>query len=91
MLFELRDTGLLKIFFADALDPAQALTLLQALRQRSADRVRTLRDIEPAARAAEADGNLYPGLTLRLGIAYHQAIDDVCADFERRFAASGAP
>jgi PadR family transcriptional regulator, regulatory protein AphA len=91
MLFELRDTGLLKIFFADALDPAQALTLLQALRQRSADRVRTLRAIEPAARAAEADGNLYPGLTLRLGIAYHQAIDDVCADFERRFAASGTP
>lgn len=39
MLFELRDTGLLKIFFADALDPAQALTLLQALRQRSEDRV----------------------------------------------------
>ena len=44
-----------------------------------------------AARAAEADGNLFPGLTLQLGIAYHQAIDDVCADFERRFAASGTP
>ena len=90
MLFELRDTGLLKIFFADALDPGQAVTLLRALRQRSADRVRTLRAIEPAARAAQADGNLYPGLTLQLGIAYHQAITDVCADFERHVAAGGS-
>src|SRR5215470_15742809 len=88
MPFELRDTGLLKVFFADALDREQALALLRAVRQRSVDRVRTLRAIEPAANAAEAQGNLYPGLTLRLGIAYHQAIIDVCADFERRSAAS---
>src|SRR6516225_1748544 len=93
MPFELRDTGLLKVFFADALDREQALALLRAVRQRSADRVRTLRAIEPAAKAAEAKGNLYPGLTLQLGIAYHQAIIDVCADFERHFAASrgGSP
>jgi DNA-binding PadR family transcriptional regulator len=88
MPFELRDTGLLKVFFADALDREQALALLRAVRQRSADRVRTLRAIEPAAKAAEAKGNLYPGLTLQLGIAYHQAIIDVCADFERHSAAS---
>ena len=87
MPFELRDTGLLKVFFADALDREQALTLLRAMRQRSADRVRTLRAIEPDAKAAEAHGNLYPGLTLRLGIAYHQAIVDVCDDFERHSAA----
>src|SRR6516162_8084704 len=89
MPFELRDTGLLKVFFADALDREQALALLREVRQRSAERVRTLRAIEPAAKAAEAEGNLYPGLTLQLGIAYHQAIIDVCADFERHFAASG--
>src|SRR6516162_6651514 len=88
MPFELRDTGLLKVFFADALDREQALALLGEVRQRSADRVRTLRAIEPAAKAAEAEGNHYPGLTLRLGIAYHQAIIDVCADFERHSAAS---
>src|SRR6516225_11560650 len=88
MPFELRDAGLLKVFFADVLDREQALALLREVRQRSAERVRTLRAIEPAAKAAEAHGNLYPGLTLRLGIAYHQAIIDVCADFERHFAAS---
>lgn len=90
MPFELRDSGLLKVFFADTLDREQALALLHAVRQRSADRVRTLRAIEPAAKAAEAGGNLYPNLTLQLGIAYHQAIIDVCADFERRSLASPA-
>ena len=88
MPFELRDTGLLKVFFADALDREQALALLREVRQRSVDRVRTLRAIEPAAKAAEAEGNVYPGLTLQLGVAYHQAIIDVCADFERQSAAS---
>jgi len=88
MPFELRDTGLLKVFFADALDREQALALLREVRQRSAERVRTLRAIEPAAKAAEAEGNLYPGLTLQLGIAYHQAIIDVCAEFERRSTAA---
>jgi DNA-binding PadR family transcriptional regulator len=88
MPFELRDAGLLKVFFADVLDREQALALLREVRQRGADRVRTLRAIEPAAKTAEAEGNLYPGLTLQLGIAYHQAIIDVCAEFERRSAAS---
>ena len=87
MPFELRDTGLLKVFFADALDREHALGLVRAVRQRSEDRVRTLRAIEPAAKAAQAQGNLYPGLTLQLGIAYHQAIIDVCGDFERHCAA----
>ena len=91
MPFELRDTGMLKVFFADVLDREQALTLLRAIRQRSADRVRTLRAIEPDAKAAEDHGNLYPGLTLRLGIAYHQAIVDVCTDFERVNAKDPAP
>jgi hypothetical protein len=79
---KLRDTGLLKVFFADALDREQAPELVRALRQRSENKVAALRAIEPAAKATEAEGNLYPYLTLRLVTAYHQAIIDVCADFE---------
>jgi DNA-binding PadR family transcriptional regulator len=88
MPFELRDTGLLKLFFADALDHDQALVLLRAVRERSADRVRALRALEAAATAAAAEGNLHPRLTLQLGIAYHQAMIDVCDDFERHFVAA---
>jgi DNA-binding PadR family transcriptional regulator len=87
MPFELRDIGLVKLFFADALGPGEAAGLLGAIRRRSEDRVATLRAIEPTARAAEDQGNVYPMLTLRMGIAHHQAMIDVCRDFEPRFPA----
>jgi len=84
MPFELRDIGLVKLFFADALDPTEGQELLSAVMQRSEDRIATLRAIEPTAAAAEEDGNIYPLLTLRMGLAYHQAMVDVCQDFARR-------
>jgi len=84
MPFELRDVGMLKLFFADALERDDAVALLTALRRRSAERVATLRAIEPVAQRVEQDGNIYPLLTLRMGIAFHQAMLDVCEEFERR-------
>jgi DNA-binding PadR family transcriptional regulator len=81
--FELRDVGLLKLFFADALPPSEAGTLLSTIRRRSEERVSALRAIEPIAQQAKAEGNAYPLLTLRMGIAYHQAMIDTCTDFER--------
>jgi DNA-binding PadR family transcriptional regulator len=84
MPFELRDIGLVKLFFADALDPAEAQELLGAITQRSKERIATLRAIEPTATAAQENGNVYPMLTLRMGLAYHQAMVDVCQDFARR-------
>jgi DNA-binding PadR family transcriptional regulator len=81
MPFELRDIGLVKLFLADALDTPDALTLLIAIKRRSEERVVALRAIEPAAELA---GDTYPLLTLRMGIAFHQAMIDVCDDFERK-------
>jgi PadR family transcriptional regulator, regulatory protein AphA len=81
MPFELRDIGLVKLFFADTLDAADARGLLDAVRRRSAERVATLRGIEPAARVGADEGDVYPLLTLRMGIAYHQALVDVCDEF----------
>jgi DNA-binding PadR family transcriptional regulator len=82
MPFELRDIGLVKLFFADALAPDDARGLLAAVRRRSAERVAILRGIEPAARVGADEGDVYPLLTLRMGIAYHQALVDVCDEFE---------
>ncbi len=90
MPFELRDTGMLKLFFADTLDRDQALALLHAVRRRSEDRAALLRALEPVARAVEEQGYRYPSLTLELGIAVHQAMADACAAFERRQAAERA-
>jgi PadR family transcriptional regulator AphA len=87
MPFELRDVGMLKLFFADAQDGEEALALLAAVKRRSEQRVSTLREIESAALVAEQEGNAYPMLTLQMGIAYHQAMIDVCAEFEHKATA----
>lgn len=90
MPFELRDIGLLKLFFADALHQSDAQALLQAFKERSQVRVAHLNAIEPAAEVAADDGDLYPLLTLRMGIAYHQAMIDVCNEFAGKLSQSSA-
>ena len=85
MPFELRDVGLVKLFFADALDRAEALRLLQAIIERSRERVAALNRIEPEAQRYGATGIRHPALTLSLGVAFHKAIIDVCAKFEEEF------
>lgn len=80
--FELRDLGMVKLFFADALPAVEADALRAQLRRRSAEHVTRLREIEPAARERAAAGDAHPLLTLRLGIAFHQALVDVCDEFE---------
>ena len=88
MPFELRDIGMVKVFFADALDGDEALSLVTSLKQRSEERLATLRSIEPAAQRSADEGNALPGLTLRMGIAFHQAMIDVCEEFEHEAADS---
>jgi DNA-binding PadR family transcriptional regulator len=88
--FELRDLGLLKLFFADALDKRDALALLRAIERRSRERVAALQAIEPAALATEAQGAAYPLLTLQLGIAFHRAMLEVCREFEPKLSAESA-
>jgi DNA-binding PadR family transcriptional regulator len=84
--FELRDLGLVKLFLADGLDRGDALALLEAVKRRSEERVKTLQEIEPAGEEAADEGNVHPVLTLRMGIAVHQAMVDVCQEFEQRLA-----
>lgn len=86
--FELRDIGMVKLFFADALDESEAGTLLTLIHRRSEERLATLRSILPEAERLAQRGNIHPLLTLRMGIASHQAIIEVCSDFGKN-AASG--
>ena len=89
MPFELRDIAMVRLFFADALNEAEALELLAGVRARSEGSIATLRAIEPEAAGADARGNHFPNLTLQMGIAFHQAMVDTCADFERRLRSGG--
>jgi PadR family transcriptional regulator AphA len=89
--FELRDIGLVKLFFADVLDRDAALDLIEAVRHRSAARVAQLEAIRPtAATAADHEGYSYPLVTLRLGVAYHQALADECEAIARELRRAGS-
>src|SRR6516164_3688759 len=85
MPFELRDIAMVKMFFADALTPADAQELLTKAKARSEELAATLEAIRPEADVEAQEGNLHPLLTLELGIAVHKAMIDVLD----RFAPAG--
>jgi PadR family transcriptional regulator AphA len=83
MPFELRDIAMVKLFFADGIDPAHAHSLLAAVRHRSHAQVAALQAIAPTAdELAAQTGKDHPQLTLQMGIAYHQAMIHLCDAFE---------
>ncbi len=72
--FETRDEGLLKLFFAGALPPEDAVQTLRAMRERSQETVAHLREVEPMAVAAGG----YPLMVLRGGIELNEWYSDWC-------------
>lgn len=84
---ELRDVGLLKVFFADAVDRPQALELVRRLRHRSE---RILEDLQQRSEggASELDdaGARFPLLTLGFGKKMHEAWIEHCRELEGELA-----
>jgi DNA-binding PadR family transcriptional regulator len=64
---ELRDEGLLKLFFAAAADPGQAVEIIDAKQRLMEEKLAALRAIEPHA-ADYASSDPYPYLVLRYGL-----------------------
>ena len=62
---ELRDEGLLKLFFAGAAEPGKAVEIIDAKQRLMAEKLAALREIEPYA-AASSDP--FPYLVLRYGL-----------------------
>src|SRR5579859_2309484 len=79
--YELRDEGMLKLFFSDAL-PARRIENIRTMRAVHERKLATLQAIEPIA----AEGPLGPRLTLELGIACTRAAIEWCEATERRLA-----
>ncbi|MGH2952112.1 MAG: PadR family transcriptional regulator [Solirubrobacterales bacterium] len=65
-VFELRDEGLLKLFFADAAQPGKAVEIIEARKRFHEEKLARLREIEPLASSAP---DPFPYLVLRHGIA----------------------
>jgi DNA-binding PadR family transcriptional regulator len=68
-ILELRDEGMLKLFFASALSDGEVQELLRLKVELHERKAEQLREIEPAQRPAEDD---YPFLVLDYGIAFNE-------------------
>jgi PadR family transcriptional regulator AphA len=76
-VLEVRDEGLLKLFFADAAPPGKAAEILDAKRRAHERKLEQLREIKPLA-SAHADSDPYPYMVLRHGLAFNQWIVEWC-------------
>ena len=81
--FEIRDEGLLKLFFADALPAEEAVATLRAMREHALAVIERLREVEPKAMAAGG----FPLMVLRGGIESNEFYADWCERMERELLA----
>lgn len=86
--YEVRDEGLLKIFFADSMSPDELLRAVKANRRLHEGVAAALREIEPLARDAETR---FPYLTLQAGLAEHEHMATWWREVEERLARGEDP
>jgi DNA-binding PadR family transcriptional regulator len=80
---EMREEGLLKLFFAGVIPPEDGIEILRAIRERRVDLAERLRAMEPVEEGAEAD-DPYPLMVLRAGIEFNEWFADWCDRMEAR-------
>jgi PadR family transcriptional regulator AphA len=77
--YEMREEGLLKLFFAGALPPEEAVEILRSMRQHRLDVIERLRGMEPKAMAKE---DPFPLMVLRGGIEFNRWFAEWCERME---------
>ncbi len=77
--YEMREEGLLKLFFADALPREEAIEILRAMRAYRLDVAGQLRAMEPQKSETE---DAFPLIVLRGGIEFTEFIADWCERIE---------
>ncbi|HEY2769381.1 MAG TPA: PadR family transcriptional regulator [Solirubrobacteraceae bacterium] len=80
-VYEVRDEGMLKLFFSSLTSPAQGVANIRAMRERHEHKLAALRGLEAKGITGGA------GRTLALGITLTQCYVDWCAEAERRLTA----
>jgi PadR family transcriptional regulator AphA len=85
--YEMRDEGLLKLFFAGAVPPEEAVEIVRAMGRHHLDVLERLRAIEPKALEKE---DPYPLLVLRGGIEFNEWFAGWCERMEAQLLAPTA-
>jgi PadR family transcriptional regulator, regulatory protein AphA len=81
---EMREEGLLKLFFSAALKPAEAVETLRTMRRRRLELIERLRAMEPEKEDLK---DPYPVMVLRAGIEFNQWFADWCERMESQLLA----
>jgi PadR family transcriptional regulator, regulatory protein AphA len=88
--FEMREEGLLKLFFAGVLPPAEAGRILGAMRDYRRGLAERLRAIEPQAEEKRDDAaDPFPLMVLQAGIEFNEWFADWCERMEASLQRSG--
>jgi DNA-binding PadR family transcriptional regulator len=84
---EMREEGLLKLFFAGVLPPEDAIETLRAMRRQRLDLAARLRGFEPEAEKKDP----FSLMVLQGGIEFNEWFADWCERMEKRLLASARP
>ncbi len=76
--YELREEGLLKLFFAGVLPREEAVEVVRSMRGYRAGQAEQLRALEPKAREKEEAGEPFPLIVLRGGIEFNERLVEWC-------------
>ena len=83
--YEMREEGLLKLFFAAALEPEEAVEILRSMRAHRLGANAKLREMQPHVEATCGEGaDSYPLLVLEGGIEFTGWFADWCERVERQ-------
>lgn len=89
---EMREEGLLKLFFAGVLEPHQAAETLRAMSAYRRGLAERLRDLEPLAEEKELEkDDPYPLMVLRGGIEFNQWFAEWCERMEASLLTPARP
>jgi len=85
--YEMREEGLLKLFFAGALPREEAAPILASMREHRQRTAERLRAIEPKAAAKADGGDPFPLMVLRSGIEFNEWFAEWCERMESQLLA----
>jgi len=86
--FEMREEGLLKLFFSGVLPPEEAAGTLRAMREHRLGVAERLRGLEPETEEKRKAKDPYPLLVLQGGIEFNEWFADWCERMEARLLGS---
>jgi PadR family transcriptional regulator, regulatory protein AphA len=88
---EMREEGLLKLFFSGALKPAEAVETLRTMRRRRLDLIEQLRAMEPEKTEPSEIEDPFPLMVLRAGVEFNTWFADWCERMETQLLEPAQP